>query len=215
MEHNLSSYNDYWFVFSILIGILFSYIALDLRWKIIVFKDFMYNLWLLGCAIAMGIGIWTMHFVGMLAMETPHPIYYDGRIVLLSLFVSIIGTGFAFLLMKLTKFRLLFSSLFMGGGMLCMHYLGVWAMNLNFAISYKPSIVILSILIAFATSFGSLWLLFFYNHSHSMHFKWRLLSSGLMGIEWLVCIISECGERNFKSNPTCYPTHPILLAQVL
>ncbi|MGX6443456.1 MHYT domain-containing protein [Neobacillus sp. K501] len=182
MEHNLGSYNDYWFIFSILIGILFSYIALDLRWKIIVFKDFMYNLWLLGCAIAMGIGIWTMHYVGMLAMETPHPIYYDSRIVLLSLVISIIGTGIAFFLMKLNHFRLLFSSIFMGSGIVCMHYLGVWAMKLNFLISFKLSIVLLSILIAFVASFGSLWLLFFFNHCHSMHFKWRLLSSVLMGL---------------------------------
>lgn len=181
MEHNLGSYNDYWLVFSILIGILFSYIALDLRWKIIVFKDFMYNLWLLGCAVAMGIGIWTMHFVGMLAMEMPQQMYYDSRIVLLSLFVSIIGTGIAFFLMKLNQFRLLFSSIFMGAGIVCMHYLGVWAMNINFSISYKPSIVILSILIAVGASFVSLWLLFFFNHCHSMHFKWRLLSSVLMG----------------------------------
>ena len=129
------SYNDYWLVFSILLGILFSYIALDLRWKMIIFKNIKYNLWLLGCAIAMGIGIWTMHFVAMLAMEMPSQIDYDARMVFLSLLISISGTGLAFFLMKSNPFRLFLSSLFMGGGIVCMHYLGVEAMHLNFSIT--------------------------------------------------------------------------------
>nr|WP_263326852.1 MHYT domain-containing protein [Neobacillus sp. Marseille-Q6967] len=182
LEHITGTYNDYWFTFSILLGILFSYIALDLRWKMFVFKDFMYHMWLLGCAVAMGIGIWTMHFVGMLAMEMPKQVFYDSRFVFLSMFISIIGTGLAFVLMKLNRFRLVLSSLLMGGGIVCMHYLGVWALNLNFSISFQPSIVILSFLIAVTAAFCSLWLLFFFNLRHSLHFKWRILSSILMGI---------------------------------
>jgi NO-binding membrane sensor protein with MHYT domain len=168
MEHTLGHYNDYWLVFSILLGILFSYIALDLRWKMIIFNNFKYNLWLLGCAIAMGIGIWTMHFVGMLAMKIPNQSYYDVRLVFLSFLISIVGTGLAFCFMKLNRFRLLLSSLFMGGGIVGMHYLGVWAMHLNFSITFKPSIVLLSILIAFSAAFGSLWVLFFFNHQRAI-----------------------------------------------
>jgi signal transduction histidine kinase len=182
MEHTLGHYNDYWLVFSILLGILFSYIALDLRWKMIIFNNFKYNLWLLGCAIAMGIGIWTMHFVGMLAMKIPNQSYYDVRLVFLSFLISIVGTGLAFCFMKLNRFRLLLSSLFMGGGIVGMHYLGVWAMHLNFSITFKPSIVLLSILIAFSAAFGSLWVLFFFNHQRAMKFNCRVLSSILMGI---------------------------------
>lgn len=176
------SYNDYWFIFSILVGILFSYIALDLRWKMIIFKNFKYNLWLLGCAIAMGIGIWTMHFVGMLAMEMPSHIEYDARMVLFSLLISILGTGIAFFMMKNNHVRLLLSSLFMGGGIIGMHYLGMEAMHPNFSITYNPPIVLLSLLIAFSASFVSLWVLFFFNHHDSMNFKFRVLSSILMGI---------------------------------
>lgn len=182
MEHMSGSYNDYFLVFSILIGILFSYIALDLRWKMIIFNNFKYNLWLLGCAIAMGIGIWTMHFVGMFAMEMPGHIEYDARMVLLSLLISIIGTGLAFFMMKMHYVRLLFASVFMGGGIICMHYLGMEAMHLNFSITYNPLIVLLSLVIAFIAAFGSLWVLFFFNHHHSMKFNCRVLSSILMGI---------------------------------
>jgi signal transduction histidine kinase len=182
MEHMSMVYNDYWLVFSILIGILFSYIALDLRWKMIIFNNFKYNLWLLGCAIAMGIGIWTLHFVGMLAMDMPSHIEYDARMVLLSLLISIFGTGLAFFMMKMQYGRLFFASVFMGGGIICMHYLGMEAMHLNFSITYNSLIVLLSVVIAFIASFGSLWVLFFFNHHHSMNFHCRILSSILMGI---------------------------------
>jgi signal transduction histidine kinase len=183
MEHNMTgTYNDYWFVFSILVGILFSYIALDLRWKMIIFKNLKYNLWLLGCAIAMGIGIWTMHFVGMFAMDMPSYSAYDARMVLLSLLISIAGTGLAFFMMKMNYGRLLYSSLFMGGGIVGMHYLGMNAMHLNFTITYNPAIVLLSLCIAFISAFGSLWVLFFFNHHRSMKFNCRVLSSILMGI---------------------------------
>lgn len=176
------TYNDYWFVFSIFVGILFSYIALDLRWKMIIFKNFKYNIWLLGCAIAMGIGIWTMHFVGMFAMNMPSHSEYDARMVLLSLLISISGTGLAFFMMKMNHSRLLISSLFMGGGIVGMHYLGMEAMHLNFSISYNPAIVLFSLFIAFTAAFGSLWVLFFFNHHRSMKFNCRVLSSILMGI---------------------------------
>ncbi|MFB3167320.1 MHYT domain-containing protein [Neobacillus sp. 179-C4.2 HS] len=183
MEHSMTgTYNDYWFVFSILVGILFSYIALDLRWKMIIFKNLKYNLWLLGCAIAMGIGIWTMHFVGMFAMGMPGYSMYDARMVLLSLLISIAGTGLAFFMMKMNYGRLLYSSLFMGGGIVGMHYLGMEAMHLNFSITYNPTIVLLSLCIAFTSAFGSLWVLFFFNHQRSMKFNRRVLSSILMGI---------------------------------
>ncbi|WP_165763694.1 MHYT domain-containing protein [Halalkalibacter urbisdiaboli] len=178
MEQHLHHYNVYWLVFSVLLGVLFSYIALDLRWKMLIFKNAMYKLWLLGCACSMGIGIWMMHFVGMLAMEMP--IVYDIRIVIVSMLLSIIGTGIAFFIMKMTNPRLFLASLFMGGGITLMHYLGISAMNVNYTIHYQPSIVILSILVALISSYGSLRLLFYY--SDSLNFGWRIASSILMGL---------------------------------
>lgn len=80
----------------------------------IIFNNFKYNLWLLGCAVAMGIGIWTLHFVGMLAMDMPSHIEYDARMVLLSLLISIFGTELAFFMMKMQYGRLFFASVFMG-----------------------------------------------------------------------------------------------------
>lgn len=182
MEHHAGSYNEYWLVFSILIGILFSYVALDLRWKMIVFKDFMYQLWLLGCAIAMGIGIWTMHFVGMLAMQMPKQLMYDIRLVFLSLLISIIGTGMAFFFIKLNPLRLLLSSILMGAGIVGMHYVGVWGLKLSLSITFNSASIILSSMIAVTSAFGSLWVLFFFNHCRAMDLNRRIISSILMGI---------------------------------
>lgn len=182
MELITSSYNYYWVIFSILIGILFSYVAIDLRWKLIVFKEFMYNAWLLGCAVTMGLGIWTMHFVGMLAMEMAIPVVYDTRIVLLSMLVSIVVTGISFLFMRPSYLRLVLSSIIMGGGIVCMHYLGVSAMKINFSIIYHPSYICLSIIIAIVASLGALWLLFFFKNNQITNIKSRIFSSILMGI---------------------------------
>ncbi len=182
MIHMSGAYYHYWIVFSILIGILFSYIALDLRWKMIVFKDFMYKLWLLGCAVAMGIGIWTMHFVGMAAMRMHTPIIYDVRLVFLSFIVSIISTGIAFFIMNSNKYRLLCSSILMGGGIAGMHYIGINALKVNSTLMFNPSIVVLSIIIAVISAYGSLWLLFYFNHSHPIDIRWRIISSILMGV---------------------------------
>lgn len=178
----MSSYNNYWLIFSILLSIFFSFIAIDLRWKMIIYKNFKYRLWLLACAISMGIGIWTMHFVGMAAMDMPYDIYYNSKIVLLSMIVSIVGTGSAFMFMKTDRIWLFVSSLLMGLGIVCMHYLGVEAMKESFYIMYDPISKLLSVTVAIGASCGALWLLFFFHHGHEISFKWRLLSSILIGL---------------------------------
>jgi len=182
MEHMYTAYNYYWVFFSIMIGILFSYIALDLRWKMIEFKDILYKIWLLGCAIAMGIGIWTMHFVGMVAMKMPHQIIYDIRLVFLSLLSSILGTGISFLVMKSTRLRLLMSSIFMACGIVCMHYLGIQAMNVHFSIYLQPGFIVLSMFIAVISAYYSLWFLFIYKKLHTYTIRSKIVSSIIMGL---------------------------------
>ncbi len=181
MEH-IGSYNIYWFVFSIFIGIIFSYIALDLRWKMIEFNEIMYKKWLICCAVVMGIGIWIMHFVGMVAMEMPGDLVYDMRLVLLSMICSILGTGIAFLIMKTNLLRLIIASLLMGAGISSMHYVGLSALSVNYIIQYDPLFVTISTLIAMTAAFGALWLLFFFNDKYSVRIGHRIISSILMGI---------------------------------
>jgi len=80
---------------SVLIAVFASYCALDLAGQIIVTQGRMRHLWLAGGAIAMGLGIWSMHFIGMLAYPLPNPVVYDLSILLTSIAVAITAPGVA------------------------------------------------------------------------------------------------------------------------
>src|SRR5919205_57015 len=74
---------------SILIAILASYTALDLASRVTAAVGRARIAWLTGGSIAMGVGIWSMHFVAMLAFKLPVQIRYDVPLVLLSMLVAI------------------------------------------------------------------------------------------------------------------------------
>src|SRR5919109_2166500 len=82
-------------VVSLLVAVLASYTALTLAMRIRLAKGFAAPAWLLGGGFAMGLGIWAMHFVGMLALTLPIQIAYDVWITLLSLVIAVIVSTFA------------------------------------------------------------------------------------------------------------------------
>src|SRR5262252_5075074 len=80
---------------SLVVAILASYTALNLAWRIRMANGFAARIWLLGGGFAMGIGIWAMHFLGMLALSLPIPIIYDLSITALSMAIAIGVSTFA------------------------------------------------------------------------------------------------------------------------
>src|SRR5437588_12762892 len=80
---------------SALIAIAASYAALDLTGRVTVARGRIRLAWLGGGAIAMGIGIWEMHFKGMLAVHLPVPVEYHWPTVLVSLLVAILASAVA------------------------------------------------------------------------------------------------------------------------
>jgi diguanylate cyclase (GGDEF)-like protein len=109
----------------------------------------------------MGIGIWTMHFVGMLAFSLPIPLAYDVPETLASLAIAIVTSGFALRItsrQRLTLPRLALSAVAMGTGIAGMHYLGMGAITIVPVIAYDPVLVALSVFIAVCASFVALWL---------------------------------------------------------
>src|SRR6185295_16379053 len=91
----VGTYN-YWLVFlSIVVAILASYAALNLATRIAASKGRAAQIWLLGGAVSMGTGIWSMHFLGMLAFRLPIPMGYDVSITLLSMLIAVVVSGFA------------------------------------------------------------------------------------------------------------------------
>ena len=158
-----SVYNHWLVALSLGVAILVSYTALRLAARVATSEGHGARIWLGVGALAMGIGIWSMHFVGMLAFSLPIPIAYNIPTTLASLAVAVITSGFALGITSgvgLTLPRLAASATVMGTGIATMHYMGMGAITIIPAIAYDPKLVVLSVLIAVGASFVALWLFF-------------------------------------------------------
>jgi NO-binding membrane sensor protein with MHYT domain len=91
----VGSYDLHLVALSFLIGILASYVALDLAARVTAARGRARRVWLMSGAISMGVGIWSMHFVGMLAFGLSLPVRYDLPTVLLSLLAAILASTVA------------------------------------------------------------------------------------------------------------------------
>ena len=100
----VGSYDHRLVVLSILVAILASYVALDLAVRVTAARGGVRRAWLAGGAISMGLGIWSMHFVGMLAFQLPIPVRYDVSTVLISLLAAILASGVALYVVSVEKF---------------------------------------------------------------------------------------------------------------
>ncbi|TBU74131.1 putative bifunctional diguanylate cyclase/phosphodiesterase [Phytopseudomonas daroniae] len=148
---------------SLCVAILASYTALDLSGRIATAKASAVSLWIGGGALAMGIGIWSMHFIGMLAFSLPIPLGYDLAITLLSLTIAMLASGFALWLVSQARMPLwhwLLGALVMGTGISSMHYIGMQALMMQPGIDYDPLLFALSLLIAVLASAAALWIAF-------------------------------------------------------
>jgi NO-binding membrane sensor protein with MHYT domain len=157
------TYNPYLVALSILVASYASYTALDLGGHVADAHGLVRQLWLVAAAITMGSGIWSMHFIGMLAFILPMPIAYDLGFTILSLAVAMLVTGGAFYIISRddgAPLRLGLSGIFMGLGIAAMHYTGMAAMSGQVGLSYYPRLVVLSVIIAIIASTTALWLAF-------------------------------------------------------
>jgi PAS domain S-box-containing protein len=159
---------------SFAIALIASYTALDLAGRVQLAVRLRRWLWLLGGAVAMGTGIWSMHFIAMLAFQLPHPVHYDIAITLLSLLCAVLASGVALSLLswKVSIQLLLGGGIFMGMAIAGMHYTGMAAMQLMAKIEYDWRLVSLSVAIAISASFAALTLAF------------RLQNQSLKGLLW-------------------------------
>lgn len=159
----IGSYSPTLVIISLCVAILASYTALDLTGRIATAKGRAAHLWTAGGAIAMGIGIWSMHFIGMLAFKLPFDLGYDGTITLLSLLIGVLSSGFALWLVsqpQLPAWQLAFGALVMGAGISAMHYTGMAAMRMQPGIDYDPTLFGASLMIAVGASGAALWIAF-------------------------------------------------------
>ena len=179
----LVGYYDYHLVaLSILIAILGSYSTIELGGRVTAARGLTRLPWLIGGATAMGIGTWSMHYTGMWAFRLPVPVEYDWPTALLSFLTSVFSSTVALFVVSRQRMgwlRALGGSVFMGGGIVALHYIAMASMRLPAICTYSPPLVTLSAVIAIAFSLMSLWLTFLFRE-HVTGRKLRKLASVLM-----------------------------------
>jgi NO-binding membrane sensor protein with MHYT domain/CheY-like chemotaxis protein/nitrogen-specific signal transduction histidine kinase len=143
---------------SLAVAILASYTALNLALRIRDASRAAAPAWLLGGGFAMGTGIWSMHFVGMLALSLPIEIGYDLTVTLLSLLIAILVSSFALHIASRERVgtaTLATAAIAMGIGICAMHYVGMAAIQITPNIQYHPVWVTASFAVAIAASFAA------------------------------------------------------------
>jgi len=159
----IGSYNYALVALSVLIAMFASYAALDLAGRVTAAGGWTRAVWLLGGAGAMGTGIWSMHYIGMLAFILPIPVAYHWPTVLMSLLAAILASVVALGVVsrqKMDWFRALAGSVLMGAGISSMHYIGMAAMRLTAVCQFNSFFVVLSVLFAVLISLTALWITF-------------------------------------------------------
>jgi diguanylate cyclase (GGDEF)-like protein len=155
---------NYWLVFiSLLVAILASYTALDLASRISASKGPAARAWLVGGAFSMGTGIWSMHFIGMLAFRLPIPMAYDVPTTIFSMLIAVVVSGFALFTVSrdtLSTRNLIAGGVLMGLGICAMHYTGMAAMQTHPPITYDAVLFAASVAIAITASHAALWIAF-------------------------------------------------------
>ncbi len=126
------SYDTWTVIASVLIAMPASYVAVDLTQRIRANQARMARRWWAGGSIAMGTGVWSMHFIGMLAFTVPITIGYTGLLTFLSWLADVSTSAIALGVTarhRLSAWWLILAALAMGGGICVMHYTGMAAAN--------------------------------------------------------------------------------------
>jgi diguanylate cyclase len=179
------SYDPWLVAASLFVAMLASYTALEMAARVSASPKLPARLWMIGGAAALGIGIWSMHFVGMLAFQLPVPMGFNPAETALSLLVAISASLIALMTVRrksLSTRHLFGGALLMGSGVASMHYMGMAAMRMNPGIDYAIPLVVLSVLIAIGVSGAALFLTFRLGHTGSNRHHLRAGAAVLMGL---------------------------------
>ncbi|BEU79043.1 GGDEF domain-containing phosphodiesterase [Enterobacter asburiae] len=170
---------------SYLVAFIASFVALDSAGKIPLSSRKAALFWRIAGGVTLGIGIWSMHFIGMLSMQMPMMMSYDLWLTLASLSVAVIASATALNIAvagkKLSPFRLIFATAILSAGVVSMHYIGMAALMLDGSIIWDRRIVGLSVVIAVVASGTALWLAFRLRDKHKGVFINRILAAFVMG----------------------------------
>ncbi|MBM3103818.1 EAL domain-containing protein [Pseudomonas sp. V1] len=202
----IGSYSSSLVLISLCVAILASYTALDLTGRIATAKGRAVYLWIGGGAFAMGFGIWSMHFIGMLAFSLPIALGYDLTLTLLSLLIAGLSSGFALWLVSqptLPWLQLGLGALIMGTGISSMHYTGMAALLMQPGIDYDPALFALSLVIAVGASTAALWIAFRLRHQTLYVRQLRGAAAVVMGLAIVGMHYTGMAAANFADGSFC------------
>jgi two-component system sensor histidine kinase/response regulator len=187
------SYDPLIVALSAVIAVASSYAALDLAGRVTASKGRAFAAWLTCGSVAMGIGIWSMHFTGMLAFKLPVPVSYDWRTVLQSFFVAVLASALALYLVsreKMSNARAMGGGVMMGFGIVPLHYLDMLAMRMRAYCHFNSMLVALSVVFAIAFAYSALRLAFYFRDATAE--AWRKIGSAVfMGSA--ICVMHYTG----------------------
>lgn len=170
---------------SVFIAFLASFSALDTVARVTDSRGMKALLWLVGGGAAMGIGIWSMHFIGMMAMHFTMPMRYNPSETVFSIVVAVLGSIIAlwavFRHNQFTLTNLLLGSIILGTSVVAMHYTGMAGLRINHPIIWQKTPVIISIVIAYSASAVALWLAFRLRNNDAGVLNRRFIAPLVMG----------------------------------
>ncbi|MEG0450808.1 MAG: EAL domain-containing protein, partial [Lysinibacillus sp.] len=169
---------------SILIATVASYTAISMNGRARQNSFFNKNYWLVLAAIAMGFGIWSMHFVGMSALFLPVEMGYDKLLTVISIVPAMFASFIAFYLADLPKrtyWTYTYAGISMGIGISLMHYIGMYAMKMDVIFSYDIVLFVASVAIAIIVSIVAIYI-FSALQSYMENRVIQLFTSIIMGL---------------------------------
>ncbi len=182
-----SSYNWMLVTFSVVIASLAAYAALGGAARLKAAEtSFDKRAWLVTGAVTMGIGVWAMHFIGMLAFTLPVAVGYDILITAVSMIPAILASWVVLQLVNRDQigiWRLIVGGVLMGSGIGIMHYTGMAAMRMDALMFYDPVMFIVSVLVAVVLSIIALYTKFrATSHTQSLVHWTTLGAAVVMGL---------------------------------
>ena len=165
---------------SLAVAVLGAWTALDLFSRMRAHLGAARLRWLGIAALALGVSIWSMHFIAMLGFDPGGPVSYDIGLTVVSCLLAIAGTGVAFLIAGRAgheRLRLAGAGLVMGLSIATMHYVGMAAMRTSAAVGYRPALVLLSLVIAVGASGAAL-----FAAREERDLLWKTLAAVILGL---------------------------------
>ncbi|WP_439470525.1 MHYT domain-containing protein [Brevundimonas sp.] len=176
-------HHDHGAVFLLLsytVAVLAAWTALDLFQRIRGREGRDQTPWLAAAAVAMGGGVWAMHFIAMLGFDPGAPVRYDPGLTLLSFLLAVAGTAGAFFAasrQQLGAVRIPVAGAVMGMAIVLMHYVGMAAMRTAATVGWRLELVLASIVIAIAASIAALWA-----SRRETSTVWRAAAAAILGV---------------------------------